>query len=172
MNTHRKPPARKPRRRLAWLAGSLLTIFLLGFLSFSTYRSWQDDRFVLLHGDIETIQDLLDSGLDVNSRGEGGMTPLHSAVTRADKALVALLLEHGADVNIRDDSSQTPLYLAASKLDTTIAKILLENGADANIKGNGNDTPIDAVYMFHDSRESERMVELLRLHGGVSQYDE
>jgi ankyrin repeat protein len=40
---------------------------------------------------------LLDSGADVNGRGEGGFTALHSAAQNGDEEFARLLLERGAD---------------------------------------------------------------------------
>jgi uncharacterized protein len=49
---------------------------------------------------------LLDSGADVNGRGEGGFTALHSAAQNGDQELARLLLERGADKSLATDDGQ------------------------------------------------------------------
>jgi uncharacterized protein len=55
---------------------------------------------------------LLDSGADVNGRGEGGFTALHAARLNGDDALAELLLERGADASLTTDDGRTPAELA------------------------------------------------------------
>ena len=49
---------------------------------------------------------LLDSGADVNGRGEGGSTALHSAAQNDDEELARLLLERGADPSLATDDGK------------------------------------------------------------------
>jgi uncharacterized protein len=51
---------------------------------------------------------LLDSGADVNGRGEGGFTALHSAAQNGDEELAQLLLERGGDPTIASDDGKRP----------------------------------------------------------------
>ena len=51
---------------------------------------------------------LLDSGADVNGRGEGGFTALHSAAQNGDGDLARLLLERGADKSLATDDGRLP----------------------------------------------------------------
>jgi uncharacterized protein len=51
---------------------------------------------------------LLDSGADVNGRGEGGFTALHSAAQNGDEELVRLLLERGADPTLATEDGKLP----------------------------------------------------------------
>jgi ankyrin repeat protein len=51
---------------------------------------------------------LLDSGADVNGRGEGGFTALHSAAQNGDEELARLLLERGADKSLATDDGKLP----------------------------------------------------------------
>lgn len=56
---------------------------------------------------------LLSSGADPNAKTRVGQsTPLHSAVTLGDIAVVKLLLSHKADVNATDKNGVTPLQEA------------------------------------------------------------
>jgi ankyrin repeat protein len=49
---------------------------------------------------------LLDSAADVNGRGEGGFTALHSAAQNGDEELARLLLERGADPGLATDDGK------------------------------------------------------------------
>jgi ankyrin repeat protein len=51
---------------------------------------------------------LVDSGADVNGRGEGGFTALHSAAQNGDQELARLLLERGADPSLATDDGRLP----------------------------------------------------------------
>lgn len=51
---------------------------------------------------------LLDSGADVNGRGEGGFVTLHSAAQNGDEELAHLLLERGADPSLMTDDGKKP----------------------------------------------------------------
>lgn len=56
---------------------------------------------------------LLDSGADVNGRGEGGFTALHTARQNGDDAFAQLLLERGADPSLTTDDGRMPGDLAS-----------------------------------------------------------
>lgn len=56
---------------------------------------------------------LLDSGADVNGRGDGGFTALHTAAQNGDKELEKLLLVQGADPALATDDGRRPTDLAA-----------------------------------------------------------
>ena len=57
-------------------------------------------------GDIDKVKELIESGADVNSKGEiMKVTPLHWASTAE---VASLLIENGADVNALDDYEETP----------------------------------------------------------------
>ena len=58
---------------------------------------------------------LLDAGADVDGRGEGGFTALHSAAQNGDEELVRLLLEHGADPGVATRDGMRPADLAANE---------------------------------------------------------
>ena len=80
-----------------------------------------------------------------NSLDERGMSPLHHAVARGDRAEVAALLETGADPNLQAEYGNAPLFAAidtrgntSSALETfdderwVMTKALLDHGAHTN----------------------------------------
>jgi ankyrin repeat protein len=105
------------------------------------------------YGDLKMVQVLLDYGVDVNARSDGGFAPLHDAsinsyplrIHNMDQSLpdtVQLLLEHGADVNIQSLHNSTPLHGAMGSGSVEIVRVLLEHGANVGAKDNRGRTPL------------------------------
>jgi ankyrin repeat protein len=59
---------------------------------------------------------LLDSGADVNGRGEGGFTALHSTAQNGDEQLARLLLERGADPSLATEDGKRPADFGLRRL--------------------------------------------------------
>jgi ankyrin repeat protein len=87
-----------------------------------------------LIGHTAAVEALLDSGLDVNAKGQNAWTPLLEAVFGGHTDTIRVLLDRGADVNATDQTGWTPLMEAASKGRSEVVKILLAYGADANAR--------------------------------------
>lgn len=98
-------------------------------------------------GDIASLQELLDQGVDVDTRSEGIGTALHRVVgswrLETDKklAIIDFLIGHGADVNARNESGFTPLFLASSD-DLVVALHLIDLGADVNARNKSGSMPL------------------------------
>ena len=58
---------------------------------------------------VETIDILIEHGLDVNAVDNRGRTALHGAALQGFDAVVAALVDRGADLNARDSDGLTPL---------------------------------------------------------------
>ena len=126
--------------------------------------------------DLVEIDELVQSGVDVNARGRANMTPLLWAFPMGEKAF-RRLLEHGADPNVKLTERIYPFYagdsvtfLAAGpspshacifhdvSMDNYL-KLVLEHGGDANLQNGHGRTPLfAAVTAFEDS---ERRIRLL-----------
>jgi CubicO group peptidase (beta-lactamase class C family) len=79
---------------------------------------------VLAPGDVAAIQELLDSGVDINGRNFAGLTAYQAARLLGDAELVQFLASHGADTNI---PAPTPEKLA----DALFSHIVASNGPGA-----------------------------------------
>ncbi|KAK5989429.1 Transcriptional repressor rco-1 [Cladobotryum mycophilum] len=84
-------------------------------------------------GDETIVRQLLDEGVDINSRNDVGRTVLFRAAENGEEAMVKLLLDLGADAQLEDDDGQTPLSRATDQGHEAIIKLLEKNaGIDVN----------------------------------------
>ena len=110
-------------------------------------------------GDIEEVKALLDQGVDINAKDDGGRTQLHRASLGGHEKLVRLLISKGADVNVQEDQGfrATPLHHAVHRDHRDIVEILLAHGADIDIKDRNGRTPLDMAKR----RGNAEIVEIL-----------
>ena len=76
--------------------------------------------------DRDTLEFLIQNGVDIDASGPEGMTSMHVAVASGDVQLTKRLLTAGADVNQVDASGASPLSLARALEDPTTASIMTE----------------------------------------------
>ncbi|MEC9331908.1 MAG: ankyrin repeat domain-containing protein, partial [Verrucomicrobiota bacterium] len=117
-------------------------------------------------GNIEIIKEQLAAGVDVNTKGIGGMTPLHRAAREGHKEVVEFLIANSADINAKDKMGRVPLHRAAREGREAIAEILITKGADINVKSTSGsfkgETPLDEAI----KRKRIALVSLLQKNGG------
>ncbi|PKI69062.1 hypothetical protein CRG98_010531 [Punica granatum] len=92
-----------------------------------------DPRVKLLYlaneGDLEGVEELLDSGVDVNFKDIDDRTALHITACQGLTDMAALLLKRRADVNPKDRWGSTPLADAIYYKKHGVIKLLEEHGA-------------------------------------------
>ena len=111
-------------------------------------------------GDLETIQDAIDQGLDLEKK-LGGWALLPTAVLHSDVYTVRMLLDAGIDVNQKNGLSGAAEYQGASALMMTfvsssisdtkadaIRAVLLEAGANINTTNASGWTPLMYVSSY------------------------
>ncbi|MCA0951457.1 ankyrin repeat domain-containing protein [Shewanella chilikensis] len=108
------------------------------------HRVTENDKWTYLHqlsdGDTppESIQFLIEQGLDVNAVDSYGYTPLIYAVRQKNLPAIKLLLENGAEklINHRPEDGATPLKMVfdSKPYSSEIVAVLLEAGADPDAK--------------------------------------
>ena len=98
----------------------------------------------------ESVQLLLDAGLDPMSLDDFGQTPLHYAVRNGNKIALILLLKAGANPNAADtEYGSTPLHLAAAlKADDFIRDLVAAGGDPKLTRKNGEDA-VQIYKKFH-----------------------
>ncbi len=110
----------------------------------------ENDKWSYLHKSLQstnskvpndTVQFLIEEGLDVNAVDSYGYTPLIFAVRQQNLPAIKLLLENGAEkrINHCPEDGSTPLKMVFKKkpYSPEIVKTLLEAGADPDAKGEG-----------------------------------
>ena len=91
-------------------------------------------------GQVEPLKQLLNSGVDVNSRLGDGSTALHWAVLHDQGEAVAVLLEAGADPALLNRNGISPLFLAVQNGNDQIVSSLFKAGADPNTLSESGET--------------------------------
>lgn len=128
------------------------------------------DKTIPLHravqnGHLETVNDLLAHGADVNAGDDQGTRVLHTAAKACRIDIVETLLAHGADINIKDKDGQTPMdrFAQSSCRDAKLAKLLREHGAQMSIWGA---TGLGAYEDVVNLLKQDRHLVAARDHGG------
>jgi uncharacterized protein len=88
-------------------------------------------------GQVEAAKLLLDKGVSPNQPGDNE-SPLMTAATQENPALLKLLVERGANVNYKNEYGTTALTLAVKNKKPASVKLLLEKGADVSGEDKGN----------------------------------
>ncbi|KAG8193976.1 hypothetical protein JTE90_013671 [Oedothorax gibbosus] len=97
--------------------------------------------------DIETMQNLLDRGVPIDSRDCNQNTPLHLVL---DEECVEFLIKNGCDIDARNSKGQTALMVALEKHFSRVATLLIDYGADVNCCdiNNWNALHIVSYYVY------------------------
>ncbi|KAI0090165.1 ankyrin repeat-containing domain protein [Irpex rosettiformis] len=90
-------------------------------------------------GDLERVQELVQSGLSVNIPDPNTYTPMHAAASYGHIHVLEYLIAQGGDVNITDEDGDTPLYTVEN---VATAQWLVEHGAVINRTNSEGVSPI------------------------------
>ncbi len=88
---------------------------------------------IVYDNDLEAFKKEFEKGTDLNLQNRYGWTPLHIAIRRDRRDMVAYLLEQGADINKTDGVGWTPLMEAVMDDMPELCAFLIEKGADITI---------------------------------------
>lgn len=98
----------------------------------------------------ESVQLLLDAGLDPMSRDDFGQTPLHYAVRNGNKVTLGLLLKAGVDPNAADtEYGSTPLHLAAALEADDMIQTLVAAGGDSKLARKNGENAEQIYEKYH-----------------------
>lgn len=116
----------------------------------SMAKAWSADGFTPVHygaffGHEDVVGILLPYGVELNvaSKNELKVMPLHSAAASGHIGIVKRLVEHGADVNAKQQGGFTPLHEAAHRGDKDMADVLIKAGADLGARNTEGKTPAE-----------------------------
>lgn len=92
--------------------------------------------------DIKIVEELLQSGIQIDTKDAYGYTPLHLAVRYDMYAVVDMLIAQEANVNNFDRFNDTPLLDSTRNSTNDISRLLLCNGADTEVSDNHKMKPL------------------------------
>ena len=103
---------------------------------------------IVYYDDMEAFMAVFENGGNVNLQNKYGWTPLHIAIRRDRREMVAYLIEIGADINKQDGAGWTPLMEAIMDDMPELCKTLLDAGADKSIANHRGGTAPMLVQKF------------------------
>ena len=97
---------------------------------------------------------LLERGVNVNTRRNGNITPLHVACHFGKLEIVRLLLDHGADANAETEGGLKVLHQVSfgpyecQEDGVRVAELLLEHGAEVDTRDKDHFTPLHFASQY------------------------
>ncbi len=115
-------------------------------------RDASDLLLAVAKNDLETVQQRVGNGDDINSKNSVGNTALHLAAEQGFDGIATWLVANGANVGVANHRGWTPLHLAARYGNLRIGALLVEHDADVNARHIDGDTPLHlaAAYNWGD----------------------
>lgn len=95
----------------------------------------------------QSLQQIIDQGVDVNARDDIGKSALHW-VANANPELISALLAAGAEVNAVDQWDRMPLHFVAAAGSAENVSLLLQAGAMLDAKTANDWTPLHGAAKF------------------------
>lgn len=96
----------------------------------------------IVENDLETLNKLISSGIDVNLAGKDGITPLMFASIHAQTPIVSALLKADANVDAQSEQGDSALILAATFGQKNNVQELLKFHANVNLKNKEGQTAL------------------------------
>jgi len=85
-------------------------------------------------GNVQVVQDYINSGANLNVQQKYGWTALHEASWKGKTECLSLLIGAGADYDVRQKNGWTALHLASWHDNTECVKLLIVARADLNVQ--------------------------------------
>lgn len=109
-------------------------------------------------GKISIVKVLVENGADIDqpmAHGNGGFTPLITAIMSKRNDVVEYLLEKGAQIEKTSAGDSTPLWWAAHSGNLAAAKMLLDRGANAFPRDYYGRNPLEEAQRMNHSHVAE-----------------
>ena len=111
-------------------------------------------------GNLEDIQEAINTGVNLNVINHNGDTPLIFAAKENSAEAVEILINSGAEINTQDNAGNTALIYAAAYNNSDVVCVMLDYGADKGIKNNSGRRAYDYAlrnYRLNDTDIPERL---------------
>ena len=111
------------------------------------YRIAIKDPSSTRQGHLETIQILVDHGIDVDQKDDEDRCAIYTATKLSNFKVVQTLISCNASLELRSPTLWTPLHSAASS-DKEIAQLLIQSGSNLKARDNTGWTPFHVAARF------------------------
>lgn len=137
-----------------------ISALVFSLVSFSAAAGPLHDA--VMSGDMDSLNEALNEGADVNETDYIQGTALHAAVSLGNVAMVETLLDAGANIDMPSEiNGGRAAHLAASNGDSQMLELLAERGADIDAVDSLGQTPLHLAATYGHASS----VEVLLSHG-------
>jgi len=111
-------------------------------------------------GDVDAVRAVLQQGVPVDARDDGGATALVRAAYGNHLEVAALLMQAGADVDLADDTRQSAYLISTSEVgdDPRLLELTLNAGADVDARDSFDGTGLIRAAERGHARIVERLL--------------
>ncbi|MEI0509726.1 ankyrin repeat domain-containing protein [Brachyspira intermedia] len=112
---------------------SFIFVFIF-YISTILLADTRNDFFSAVHsGDIKSVKEYIEMGINVNLQDERKRTPLMIAAYKNDVKMVKLLVDNDANVNIQDEKLNSPFLYAGANGMLDIVKLTYKKADTRNV---------------------------------------
>lgn len=112
---------------------SFIFVFIF-YISTILLANTRNDFFSAVHsGDIKSVKEYIEMGINVNLQDERKRTPLMIATYKNDVKMVKLLVDNDANVNIQDEKLNSPFLYAGANGMLDIVKLTYKKADTRNV---------------------------------------
>ena len=107
----------------------------------------------VVHNDMESFNQLISEGAEIDGLDCYGLTPLYKAAEWGRVEMARVLIEHGANLEFKDEYGNTPLLEACYKLHANgpeMIALLISAGADLDATNNYGHNPRECPHYVLD----------------------
>lgn len=109
-------------------------------------------------GNTRRVEELLKDGVDINTKGKDGMTPLLFTMLELGKTGYQQLLERGADPNLAADNGWSVMMFAARAEDIAWLRLAIKHGGNPNLIARQDTKPPLHDSIVFNRKENMRLL--------------